>query len=115
LESIISRGLADHKIDVDELVKKKAANITLDHPSERNLALHLQMFSDMIVDALQDLYPYRVCDFLYALSNAVSDFVTKCKVLGSPEMESRLLLCRASAICMRQCFDLLAIRHVNRI
>lgn len=115
LESIISRGLADHKIDVDELVKNKAAKITLDHPSERNLALHLQMFSDMIVDALQDLYPYRVCDFLYALSNAVSDFVTKCKVLGSPEMESRLLLCRASAICMRQCFDLLAIRHVNRI
>lgn len=115
LESIISRGKADFNIDVNELIKNKSAKIVLGHPSERNLALHLQMFADMIVDVLEDLYPYRVCDFLYALSNAVSDFVTKCKVLGSDEMESRLLLCRASAIVMRQCFDLLAIRHVDRI
>lgn len=115
LESIISKGKTDHNIDVDELLKNKNAKIVIGHPSERNLAFHLQMFSDMIVEVLQDLYPYRVCDFLYALSIAVSDFVTKCKVLGSDEMESRLLLCRASAIVMRQCFDLLAIRHVNRI
>jgi arginyl-tRNA synthetase len=113
LESIISKGKAVHNIDVDEIVKNKTAKIVLAHPSERNLALHLQMFSDMIDDVLKDLYPYRVCDFLYALSNAVSDFVTQCYVLGSPEMESRLLLCRASAIVMRQCFDLLAIRQVN--
>ncbi len=115
LESIISKGKADFNIDVDDLVKNKSAKIVLGHPSERNLALHLHMFADMIVDVLVDLYPYRVCDFLYALSNAVSDFVTKCKVIGSPEMESRLLLCRASAIVMRQCFELLAIRHVDRI
>lgn len=115
LESIISKGKADHEIDVDEIVKKKEARIAIGHASERNLVLHLQMFSDMITEVLEDLYPYRVCDFLYALSNAVSDFVTQCKVLGSPEMESRLLLCRASAIVMRQCFDLLGIRHVNRI
>ena len=73
------------------------------------------MFADMIVEVLDDLYPYRVCDFLYALSQAVSEFITKCKVIGSDEMESRLLLCRASAIVMRQCFQLLAIQHVDRI
>jgi arginyl-tRNA synthetase len=115
LESIISRGKADFNIDVDEIIKNKTAKIVLDHPSERNLALHIQMFSDMIVEVLKDLYPYRVCDFLYALSIAVSDFATKCKVLGSPEMESRLLLCRASAVVMRQCFELLAMRYVDRI
>ena len=115
LESIISKGLADHKIDVNEIIKNKSVKIALDHPAERNLALHLHMFADMIEEVLQDLYPYRVCDFLYALSNAVSEFVTKCKVLGSPEMESRLLLCRSSAIVMRQCFEFLAIRHVDRI
>jgi len=115
LESIISKGLDDHKINVDEIVKNNSAKIVLGHPSERNLALHLQMFADMIVEVLDDLYPYRVCDFLYALSQAVSDFITKCKVIGSDEMESRLLLCRASAIVMRQCFQLLAIQHVDRI
>ena len=115
LESIMSRGKADFNLDVDEIVKNKSAKIVLGHPSERNLALHLQMFSDMIVEVLKDLYPYRVCDFLYALSNAVSDFATQCKVLGEPEMESRLLLCRASAVVMRQCFELLAMRYVDRI
>lgn len=115
LESIISRGKKDFSIDVDELINKKAAEIVIGHASERNLVLHLQMFADMIEEVLKELYPYRICDFLYALSNAVSDFVTRCKVLGSPEMTSRLLLCRASAVVMRQCFTLLGIGHVDRI
>ncbi len=37
------------------------------------------------------------------------------KVLGSPEMNSRLLLCRGTAIVMRQYFYLLGISYVNRI
>jgi arginyl-tRNA synthetase len=115
LESIITRGQKDHNIDTDALVAKKNVKITLGHPSEINLALHLQMFSDMIDDLVTDLYPYHITDLLYDLSGAVSEFVTKCKVLGSPEMESRLLLCRASAVVMRQCFDLLGIRHVRSI
>lgn len=115
LESIIDKGKTEYNVDVDELINNKSAKIHIGHPSERNLALHIQMFSDSIVEVLEDLYPYRVCDFLYALSNAVSDFVTQCKVIGSPEMESRLLLCRASAVVMRQCFDLLGIQHVKRI
>jgi len=115
LESICTKGKIKHQIDVDELIKSKSASIVLGHASERNLAFHMLMFADMIEEVLKDLYPYRVCDFLYALANAVSEFITNCKVLDSPEMQSRLLLCRASAIVMRQCFDLLGIRHVKSI
>jgi arginyl-tRNA synthetase len=115
LESIMSKGKDVHSVDVDALVAEKRAKITLSHKSERNLGLHLQFFADSIEETLDDLFPYHICDFLYALSIASSEFVTQCKVLGSPEMESRLLLCRATAITMRQCFDLLGIRHVMRI
>ncbi|KAL7545473.1 hypothetical protein ACHAWF_008821 [Thalassiosira exigua] len=115
LESIVTKGRKEHGVDVDALIKDGKAKIALGHKSERNLALHLQFFADAIEETLGDLYPYHVCDFLYALSNAASEFVTQCKVLGSPEMESRLLLCRATAITMRHCFDLLGIRHVMRI
>jgi len=52
---------------------------------------------------------------VYNVSIAASDFVTQCKVLGSPEMKSRLLLCHATIVAMHQCFDLLGIRHVKRI
>ena len=115
LESIISKGKADFGKDVDALISDGKSKITLAHKSERNLGLHLEFFADTIEETLSDLYPYHICDFVYALSIAASEFVTQCKVLGSPEMESRLLLCRATAITMRQCFDLLGIRHVMRI
>jgi len=115
LESIISKGKADFGVDVDALISDGKSKIALSHKSERNLGLHLEFFADTIEETLNDLYPYHICDFVYALSIAASEFVTQCKVLGSPEMESRLLLCRATAITMRQCFDLLGIRHVMRI
>ena len=115
MESIVTKGKAEHGVDVDTLIQEGRAKISLDHKSERNLGLHLQIFADSIEETLKDLYPYHICDFVYALSIAASEFVTQCKVLGSPEMESRLLLCRAAAITMRQCFDLLGIRHVMRI
>ncbi|EJK47003.1 hypothetical protein THAOC_34315 [Thalassiosira oceanica] len=114
LESIISRAEADHGVNVDELIKGGQA-IVLGHKSERNLALHLEIFADCIEETLKDLYPYHICDFVYNLSIAASDFVTQCKVLGTDEMQSRVLLCRATAITMRQCFQLLGIRHVMRI
>lgn len=115
LESIVTKGKAAHGVDVEALIGAGTARIALAHKSERNLGLHLEFFADAIEETLKDLFPYHICDFLYALSIAASEFVTQCKVLGSPEMESRLLLCRATAITMRQCFDLLGIRHVMRI
>jgi len=116
LESICNKGAVDFDLDVESLMRDIVVNkIVLNHPAERNLALQLQMFSDMLEEVLVDLYPYRICDYIYSLSNVISDFVTQCKVLGSPEMISRLLLCKAGAIVMRQCFDLLGIRYVMRI
>jgi arginyl-tRNA synthetase len=114
LESICAKGKVDFNVDADHLMSS-TNKIVICHPSERILALQLQMFSDMMEEVLVDLFPYRICDYIYALSNAVADFVTQCKVLGSEEMISRLLLCKASALVIRQCFDLLGIRHVMRI
>jgi len=112
LESILSKAKDKFSVNVNDLVSDKTL-IVITHSSERNLALHLQMFADTLESTLEDLFPYHICDYLYALSNAVSKFVTQCKVLGSPEMNTRLL--RSTAIVMRQCFDLLGIRHVMRI
>jgi arginyl-tRNA synthetase len=114
LESIMSRAKADFGVDVEELWKS-GEEIALDHPSERNLALNLQQFADTMDLTLEDLFPYHVCEYVYNVANAAADFVTQCKVLGSPEMKSRLLLCYVTTYAMHQCFDLLGIRHVTRI
>jgi len=114
LESIITKGLAEHGIDVDGILKNKNVKIVIGHDSERKLALQMLMFADMIEEVLEDLNIKLICDFLFALSNAVSDFYSNCQVLKPPS-ENRLILCRSAAIVMRQCFNLLAIRYVKRI
>jgi arginyl-tRNA synthetase len=114
LESIVAKAAAEHQVAVEELLQN-GATIALTHPSERNLALQLLSFTDMMEQTLDDLYPYHICEYVYKLATAASDFVTQCRVLGSPEMPSRILLCHATTNAMRQCFDLLGIRHVKRI
>ncbi|KAL3943301.1 MAG: hypothetical protein SGBAC_002629 [Bacillariaceae sp.] len=113
-ESIMAKAKKEHGVDVDELIKN-GEKIVLEHPSERNLVLQLHAFADTIETTLDDLFPYHICEYVYNLSIAGSDFVTNCRVLGSEEMKSRLLLCHVTTMAMRQCFDLLGIRHVKRI
>jgi len=113
-ESIMAKAKEQHGVDVEDLIKSGEL-LLITHPAERNLALQVSTFSDTIEETLDDLSPYHICDYVYTLSNSASDFVTKCHVLGSPEMKSRLLLCYATTMAMRQCFDLLGIRHVKRI
>ena len=114
LESIIAKAKAEHGVDVEELIKA-GETPTVEHASERKLVLQLHLFADTMELTLEDLFPYHICEYVYNVSIAASDFVTNCKVLGSPEMNSRLLLCRSTIIAMTQCFDLLGIRHVTRI
>eukprot|EP00594_Rhizosolenia_setigera_P013641 CAMPEP_0178976362 /NCGR_PEP_ID=MMETSP0789-20121207/23785_1 /TAXON_ID=3005 /ORGANISM="Rhizosolenia setigera, Strain CCMP 1694" /LENGTH=880 /DNA_ID=CAMNT_0020665429 /DNA_START=15 /DNA_END=2657 /DNA_ORIENTATION=+ len=115
LESIIQKGKDQYNVDVDQLISSSKSLIQLQHASETNLAYHLHQFTDVVENTLVDLFPYHICDLLYSIANATSEFVTNCRVLGSDEMESRLLLCRATAIIMRQCFDLLGLQYVMRI
>jgi arginyl-tRNA synthetase len=113
-ESIIDKAKAEHGVDVDELIKSGEKIVIVDD-AERHLALQIQNFADTIELTLDDLFPYHVCNYVYDVAVAGSKFVSKCRVLGSDEMKSRLLLCRATTLAMSQCFDLLGIRHVKRI
>lgn len=99
--------------DVDEL--KKSEELALDHPDERALALHLLRFSEIVEEACSNLFPNVLCEYLFRLSEKYSTFYDNCKVVGSPEETSRLLLCEATAVVMRQCFHLLGITPVYKI
>mmetsp|Transcript_53635 Transcript_53635/g.130651 ORF Transcript_53635/g.130651 Transcript_53635/m.130651 type:complete len:854 (-) Transcript_53635:95-2656(-) len=113
-ESIIDKAKAEHGVDVEELIKA-GEKVVIGDDAERHLALQIQNFADILELTLDDLFPYHVCNYVYDVAVAASKFVAKCRVLGSEEMKSRLLLCRATTLAMSQCFDLLGIRHVKRI
>lgn len=99
--------------DIEEL--KTKATITFVHADERVLGLHLIRFQEVVEQACNDLFPHYLCDYLYSLSDVFSKFYTSCQVVGSPEETSRLLLCQATAIVMRQCFNLLGITPVYKL
>ncbi|CAN1331037.1 Arginine--tRNA ligase, chloroplastic/mitochondrial [Linum perenne] len=99
--------------DVEEL--KKTGILSLEHQDERVLGLHLLQFSEIVEEACTNLLPSVLCEYLYNLSENFSKFYTNCKVIGSAEETSRLLLCEATAIVMRKCFFLLGITPVYKI
>ena len=53
--------------------------------------------------------------YLSNLCVCFSDFVTRCNVLNSDEIESRLVLCEATRKVMEKCFELLGIRALDKI
>lgn len=97
--------------DMEELAQ--TARVQLAHEKEVALALHIARFSEAVEDMLEDLLPHRITEYLYDLSAVFNQFYTECQVVGSPEEESRLLLCEATARTMRACFHLLGI-HVPK-
>ncbi|KAE8687858.1 Detected protein of confused Function [Hibiscus syriacus] len=91
--------------------------LVLGHKDERDLGLHLLQFAEVVEEACTNLLPNVLCDYLYNLSEIFSKFYSnpECKVIGSDMETSRLLLCEATAVVMRKCFDLLGITPIYKI
>lgn len=98
---------------VEEL--KQHTQITLEHPSEWDLACYILRFSDVLEQVPVDLMPNRICKYIYDLSIKLNGFYRDCRVIGSPEQNSRLLLVAAAEKVMRQGFDLLGIVTLDKI
>ena len=99
--------------NVDQL--KDHTPITLEHPAEWDLACFLLRFSDVLEQVPVDLMPNRICKYIYDLAIKFNTFYRDCRVNGSPEQNSRLLLTAAAEKVMRQGFDLLGIVTLDKI
>ncbi|CAN0385338.1 unnamed protein product [Pylaiella littoralis] len=114
LASILQKAQDEKGVDLAAL-KASPEKVSVEHEAERALAFELLMFSDVIEACLADLGPNRLCEYLYTLATKFTDFVTNCRVLGSDEQTSRLLLCQATGIAMRKMFSLLGMTALDRI
>ncbi|KAL3157657.1 hypothetical protein ABBQ32_012100 [Trebouxia sp. C0010 RCD-2024] len=90
-------------------------SIEVDHEKERALAMHVVRFPEAVEAAVEELMPNRITDYLYDLSEKFNGFYTECHVVGDKQQTSRLLLCEATAVVMRQCFDLLGMTPMYQI
>ncbi|RXG56944.1 Arginine--tRNA ligase, cytoplasmic [Armadillidium vulgare] len=100
----------------------KTDSIELEHEKEWKLAKILLKLPDVIVKLAQDLYPHPLCEFLYEISTAFTEFYDNCYCIEKDSSGKivkvnmhRLLLCEATAIVMDKCFDILGIKTLEKM
>ncbi|EFJ37526.1 hypothetical protein SELMODRAFT_76727 [Selaginella moellendorffii] len=98
---------------IDEI--KQICELVVEHPHERSLGLHLIQFTETVEDSISRLLPSTLCDYLYTLSELFTQFYTSCKVNGSLQEASRLLLCEAARLIMKQGLELLGLTPLERL
>jgi arginyl-tRNA synthetase len=106
------------EIDFDNLFIDLNANyIKLTQDPEIVLAKHLLQFAEAINVVAEELYPNRLCQYLFELSQKFNQFFEQCPVLQAEESEriSRLSLCDITAKTLKLGLNLLGIRVLERM
>jgi arginyl-tRNA synthetase len=91
------------------------AKVVLEHPTEIALAVHLRQFGEVLDVVARDLLPHRLCDYLYELAEKFHAFFRDCRVEGSPQEESRLVLCEATSRILEKGLHLLGLKTLDRM
>lgn len=93
------------------------AVVCLDDDSERVLAKHILQLDEVIAEVVQDLYPNRLCQYLFELSQKFNQFYDRCSVLHAEDLQrtSRLILCELTARTLKLGLSLLGIRVLERM
>ncbi len=90
----------------------------LGHSAERDLALQLIRFEDMLVQSMEEYYPSLIAAYLYDLAKLFASFYDQCPVLIEEDpaiRSSRLGLVMLVGKTIRQGLDLLGIGTVERM
>ena len=98
----------------DEELKKliSTEKIKISDKYERNLVLQVLKFNDVIEDLLKDLAINLLCDYIYAIAGKFAEFYEHCKITGN---NSRLLITEITRMFMKQSFDLLGMKPIEKI
>ena len=94
------------------------AGIVFSHESERELVRNLIKLPDILSEVERDLYPNKLCDYLFETSQKFNQFYENCSVKNAETLElkaSRLTLCTVTAGTIRLLMGLLGINVVEKL
>lgn len=94
----------------------------LEHETEWKLGKVLLRFPEVILKVSSDLYLHSLCEYLYEISSAFTDFYDKCYCVEKDKSGNivkifyeRLMLCEVTAKVMERCLDILGIKTVSKM
>jgi len=106
----IKRKIGDK---ADTIIKNSKADLR--HPSEIALGLHLARFYETLDQVREDLLPNHLTEYLYELAEKFNAFFRDCRVEGSDEEASRLVLVEASRKVLEAGLSILGIKTVSKM
>nr|XP_021189747.2 arginine--tRNA ligase, cytoplasmic [Helicoverpa armigera] len=93
-----------------------------DHEAEWKLGKVLLRFPEIILKVSSDLYLHSLCEYLYEISSAFTEFYDKCYCIEKDKegkivkiIYERLMLCEITARVMEKCLFLLGIKTVSKM
>ena len=102
-------------IDMDQF----SGPVTITEPQEKQLALKIQQFNDVLEQVATDCYPHTLCTYLYELSSLFMSFYEHCPILKADveqtTAQSRLQLSALSANVLQRGLDLLGIEVMEKM
>jgi len=104
-------------------VENNKTSVSLDHEKELKLAKLLLRFSEVIVKTADDLFLHTLCEFMYEVATAFSEFYDNCYCVEKDKNTGeivkinmgRMVLCEVTAKVLAQCFDILGITPVQKM
>lgn len=103
------------EIDFEHL--GEAAQVYLADETEFALAKAILQLDEVLEEVAQDLFPNRLCQYLFELSQKFNQFYDRCSVLQAeePQRTSRLILCDLTARTLKLGLSLLGIGVLERM
>ncbi len=101
-----------------DIAAAKTAQILVNEPAERALALELLGFGSVVDSVADSLQPHRLCAFLFTVATRFNAFYDQCPVLKAEDpavRASRLALADATARLLAKGLDLLGIEAPDQM
>ncbi len=111
ISSIFARGNVS-------LESVRSADLLINEPAERQLALALLKYGTVVADVARTLEPHRLCAYLHTLAEQFSSFYNTCPVLKAEDpatRASRLRLCGLTRRVLKDGLELLGMTAPERM
>ena len=90
----------------------------LNEQSEIALLKHLARFPNVIYDSAKERAPYKITNYIHELAELIHEFYTECRVVDRSNIDissSRLALCKACEIVMKNALNLIGVSAPNHM
>jgi arginyl-tRNA synthetase len=115
---IVRKATNDSNTEAPVVWPTVANEVFITHESERDLIRTIVRLPDVLLEVERDLYPNKICDYLFETSQKFNQFYENCSVNNAESAElktSRLTLCAVTAGTIRLLLTLLGIETVEKL